>query len=162
MKVENATVNCAVKRCKVIARHLGGDIKVIDHLKFDSKLLTPCPFSNNLGVNWEKKIVYVSMVAAGSDIHGIIHEMGHVFASRKPPANSKEYDFFGWEYVVAISIGALFEWDKGSYNYYIDDSCLYTWGKLSVDKKDALIRERLEYAAKNKIVSKSFKPLSIR
>jgi len=159
-----AVVNDAAKRCKALARKLGGNVKVIDHLLINSEMVTSrCPFSNYLGVNWDKKIIYISDVARISDISGVIHEMGHVFASDKPPNRSEEFVFFGWEYAAAKSIGLLKLWSKGTKDYVIGRRFSgIAWGDLNSIDKSTVIKERLEFAVKNKMVSKDFKPLTIR
>ncbi len=159
----NPIVNDAARRCKTLARQLGGDVKVIDHLKFNSKLVPLiCPFSNNLGINWEKKIVYISKAATIFDVSGMIHEMGHVFACAKKPSLTKEYEFFGWEYATATKLGLLFIWNEGSENYALIEDGGKDWGDLSAEQKDSLIQERLSYAIKKRMVSKNFIPLTIR
>lgn len=163
-------VDDAAKRCKALAKTLGGNVKVIDHLLINSDMVTyDCPFSNYLGVNWNKKIIYISKIARISDISGMIHEMGHVFASDKPPNSSEEFVFFGWEYAAAKSVGLLKLWSKGTKDYVIPQEALSriaprgtTWGDLNSIVKSIVIKERLEFAVKNKMVSKDFKPLTIR
>jgi len=165
-----AKVNDAVKRCKALAQELGGNVKLIDHLLICDKLVTSrCPFSNHLGVNWNEKIVYVSNMADISDIGGMIHEMGHVFASNKPPDRSEEFMFFGWEYAAAKSIGLLKLWSKGTNNYVVGSDSLppghyvtTQWGDLNSFDKSFVIKDRLKLAIKNKMVAKDLYPLTIR
>lgn len=99
------------------------------------------PFTSNLGILWREKIIVYTGAHAWS---AILHEMGHVFASRKDPTHSEEYDFLGWEYAIARSVGPLSEWWAGNEDYGTSDG--ETFGSLSPAKKRALIRDRVAHS----------------
>jgi hypothetical protein len=149
------------------------------------KRFNEAPFSSAIGLFWKTKtVVYVpealldegpleSPRASGTSkaISVIIHEMGHVFACRKPPWDSNEYQFLGWEYAVAKLIGMSREdWYHSIWNYAIcqkgcSGSCNHRideFGMLLAAKRDEVIRQRLDAARKARIVDAKGRPLAIR
>lgn len=165
-KVGDLVVHEAVLRCRELAKQLGGRVIVVDHFRKAKPTEVSCPFSTSLSIDWDAKIVYVSEAAKREDVSGLIHEMGHVFASRQPSNQSKEWPFFGWEYCAALKLGLLYQWDHGNANYSISSSISSRyrgdWGDQTPDQKDEIIRDRITYAIKAKMVSKQWEPLSIR
>ncbi len=84
-----------------------------------SETISFCPFDSWCGIDYKQKaLVYVS--ARVSDIGVMIHETGHIFACKNEPYNSHEFDFFGWEYVMAQKLGAMAEWEKSTAAYGIN------------------------------------------
>ncbi len=66
------------------------------------------PFDGAIGLDWDGKVVYSSAHAKTDSPEtwcGLIHELGHAVASTHPPDDSPEFDFFGWEYIVAKKCG---------------------------------------------------------
>lgn len=118
------------------------------------------PFTSAHGVNWIRKIIYT--VRDREEVGSIIHEMGHVFADRKPPFNTNEWEWFGWEIAVARSIGAAREWSKHNANYNTGDENGGDWGHLSTKERRGVVRDRLLYAKKIGVVSPDNAPRSAR
>jgi hypothetical protein len=78
------------------------------------------PFTGGrLGVLWRKKeIIY----AGDEPWPGILHEMGHVFAAKRNPSLADEYNFLGWEHVMAHVVGDVKYWREHNANYGVTDS----------------------------------------
>lgn len=114
----------------------------------------------NHGLNWREKIIYA---ARGQEkVASIIHEMGHVFADRHPPDNSKcrEWRWFGWEMAVARRIGAWMTWSRYNARYRVSGG--EEWEELSARRRQAVIADRLAHAKKIGILSKAGEPRSLR
>ena len=83
----------------------GGSISMIDNNRTWSLLYRNCDFSesptspNSLGINFNKKILYIDS-RNNISIENLIHEMGHLFASKYSPNSNKcdETLFLGWEF----------------------------------------------------------------
>lgn len=113
-----------IDRLRALCQQWGGDlIEVSD----DEFLTLSCrddfydaPFgSAEFGTLWRQKRIYYTSKTAWPDL---VHEMGHVFASRRNPNACNEYDFLGWEYAVARFIGALTsDWRAGMADYQLMD-----------------------------------------
>jgi len=168
VKILDPYVNDVVVLCRKFAKQLGGDIVVVDKLtaRFSEANVFPCPFAySTMAVDWHEKTVIVAQDLKADNIYGLIHEMGHVFASNKTPNWAKEFDFFGWEYAVATKLGLLFQWSHGTKDYSIAvtaTKCSKEWGELDAVEQDRTIRERLAHAVKTKLITKQLQPRSIR
>lgn len=72
------------------------------------------PFDGQLGVDYEKKWIYMrdDYKVSYTFVSGVIHEMGHVFACKVPPGDViDEMDFLGWEMAMAINTSlSLLHW----------------------------------------------------
>jgi hypothetical protein len=64
------------------------------------------PGAAGMGIHWPSRRVFVRSTNVNQPVD-IIHEMGHVFASKHNPERSDadEQTFLGWEIQVARSIG---------------------------------------------------------
>jgi hypothetical protein len=103
-------------KLKEIAQGWGGNIIKLTKNRFDDYWnITSAPFSCYLGINYEARKIYYVGTPHPCDI---IHEMGHIFASKKPPEEAYEWDFFGWEYLLARKVGL-------SLNRFIESNLLY-------------------------------------
>lgn len=145
-----------------VVTSLGCNVKVV---KPQSQLLD-APFSSTFGVNYAKKIVYITETEDADSIGGFIHEAGHVLACANKPASSNEFDFLGWEIALAMHCDVLLEWFHGQRDYVVDanDYGLYTIKieTLSDDKLSELVEERLDYARSVCLIDNDDRPLSIR
>lgn len=101
------------------------------------------PFSAWLGVDHGHKTVYLTQDAEPGEV---IHEMGHVFASDRTPNFSEEYDFFGWEFVVAQKAGLVEEWIQSAGNYSVGGTQFAEFSELSIDEQSDLLEERVGHA----------------
>jgi len=118
-----------------------------------------------LGINFSKKIIVFNLntILWGN----LIHEMGHVFASKFRPLHSNEWSFFGWEYIVAKYIkGSINVWYEHNYDYVIDDTADdLTIKSATPYQRLEIIHERIKFALENKLARKKnnkITPLAIR
>ncbi len=141
-----------------LARQWGGDVVEVS---FDDPLwdkLDVSPFSAWLGVDYPNKRVYGTKEA---DLGEIIHEMGHVFASRRSTNFSEEYDFFGWEFAVAQKVGLVGEWLESSGNYSVGCTDFAEFEVLTPDQQSDLLEERVQYAVSIGLIVDG-EPVSVR
>lgn len=93
----------------------------------------------------------------------LIHELGHICAARKPPGNSAEFNFLGWEYAFARKVRLMQPWRISLEFFGIGGNSraptinTHDFPKSSWRK---LLNERLAYAKRHKLVSPEGNPLS--
>ncbi len=172
-----------------IARSWGGDVIVApDDLEFDhltgsssGSLFSnnykpgyyPSPFTSyNMGIFWARKRIIVAPEVKWPDL---IHELGHTFASKEHPDLSEEFDFLGWEYLLAKKIRAsISAWGKNHSDYglgktedlpiSINTKKYGHWtdyGTLSHRDKQRLLQNRIDCAREKGLV-RGNEPLTIR
>jgi hypothetical protein len=123
--------------------------------------ISEAPFTSNvLGVNYRKRIVYHSDNPEPGEL---IHEMGHIFASRKNTTWAEEFAFFGWEYRLAIHAGCVDNWLKntGRYNIRVAGR-LEEFGDLSEEDRQSVLRKRVAYGQRTGRIDSDGNPLSLR
>jgi hypothetical protein len=117
-----------------------------------------------LGFDWGNKVIYYESRA---DICALIHEMGHVFASKSPPGKifgEDEFDFFGWEYLLALKAGLStdeFINMNDAYQVTNSDGEDRRMGSLSKFEQIHLLEERVEYSKMNNLIIDG-EPIAIR
>lgn len=129
-----------------------------------------CPFQDGLGIDFSKKIVSCEKYQKINP-GAIIHEMGHVFASRKNPNSNNsspddEWGFFGWEWAVAKKVGLLFnDFAKSNRDYlvYMPNGFkkLSDFGSLSISTQSKVLKEAALLSIEKKLIVKG-QPVSIR
>lgn len=153
-----------VEKLRELCRQWGGDLVEITEAQYEALVregtdeFQPAPFTDkNLGVDYINKIVYY----ANKPWYSILHEMGHVFASREEPNRAtNEYDFFGWELAVVKLIGAnVDEWVRGNCDYVVTGDV--DLGSLSLDGV-AKILEEIEGLARDRGLTVDGRPVAIR
>jgi len=102
--------------------------------------LEEAPFSASpLGIVWKTKRLYYTKDALWPEV---IHELGHLLASKVPPRSSSEYEFFGWELALVHRIGAsLDHWLANNRLYGVNDG--RELGALSPIELHTMLAERL-------------------
>jgi hypothetical protein len=151
-------VDDALERLRALARGWGGDLQQIDlDSPLWSLLIRNAPFSKSLGVDHARKIVYFT---DGFEIGEVIHEMGHVFASNRPDF-SEEYDFFGWEFLVAVEVDLVEEWVEAAGNYSVGGPQYVEFGDMTREEQSDLLEERVQCAERIGLV-RDGKPVSVR
>lgn len=159
-----------------IAKRWGGEIRQVSEAEFAKvkarlRSFSEAPFSaQDLGVDWHRRrILYVDDPGWAA----IIHEMGHTFACDIHPTNSDEFEFLGWEFLMAQHIGAdLAEWVKQNKDYQVsaedfDPMCkgkgesFAQIGDLTKTQFDSMIQTRIE-VAKQIGLTRGNKPRAIR
>jgi len=117
------------------------------------------PFISAHAIDWTARIIYV--VKGRADVPAILHEMGHVFASRRSPWHSKEFSFFGWEYLLAKELGITRAWAKSNQGYSVgDDGTLYA--DLTPQQRKRVVQTQILKGIKLGIISKGHVPLTVR
>lgn len=110
------------------------------------------PFSSFCGIDWKAKKLYLTDEADPGDL---IHELAHLLATDKPLKKQEEFDFFGWEYILAKQLG-VYDWWLGTIqNYYVTPE--REFGELSQKEQRQVLRERKEYALKMGMINKDNK-----
>lgn len=109
--------------------------------------LNHAPFSQFFSVDYLRCKVYYDpdVFQYSSETAGIIHEMGHVFACHDSPLQSEEFDFLGWEWVLAREVGLLSEWCASMRNYSLNSQG-DDFGNISIDDQTELIESRVAHA----------------
>jgi hypothetical protein len=150
-------------RLKAMAREWGGEIQRVppppDRLSLPrSSDISLCPFDGGMAVDYSRgRVIYWdSQPRLGS----LIHEMGHVFAARKPPSEASEWRFFGWEYVVARRAGCAKEWIESNRDYVLGGGAR-EFGSLTTAQKRQKLASRIRFARRAGLV-KHGAPVSIR
>ena len=119
----------------------------------DSDDLYPCPFANELVVEWSTRTLWIEKedfdYANPASWGNVIHEFAHLVAADKEPNHTDEFEFFGWEVAVAMRLGVLKEWLQANSAYSVPGenvlvSCEI--GTLSPDDQRRVLHERLDYA----------------
>lgn len=117
----------------------------------------------NLGVNWPGKVIGIA--AGAIDWPAVIHEMGHVFASRLKPDRSAEWEFLGWEIVLARQYDLPF-YRRCNHDYGIEWSWngnhYPTIGDLSDSAWAAFCEEHIALAKGDGLINRHGKPVAIR
>jgi hypothetical protein len=160
-----------------ICRAFGGQLAIVsqsaydaifldesDHI-FGGNKLHDAPFTSAHGLHWGKKIIYA--VRGREEVGGIIHEMGHVFASCHHPEHScaecHEWDWFGWEIALARQIDATRTWSRNNVNYSTKSKYgIQLWGKLTPHKRRYIVDNRLALARERGILDENDHPRSVR
>jgi hypothetical protein len=141
-----------------LARSWGGDVLVVHFNDPVWDLLDHAPFSAWLGVDHRLKLVYLTKEA---NLGEVIHEMGHVFATDRSPNFSEEYDFFGWEFVVAQKVNLVDEWIQSAGNYSVGGTDFAEFEELTVDEQSDLLEERVAHARQLGLIVGE-EPVSVR
>lgn len=148
----------AVGRLRAACKRWGG---VLVHSKGAIDPEFVAPFTDLVGCNWDTWTVmyrrpshwqrYAFAIAA------IVHEMGHVFASKKPPGDQvDESAFLGWELAVSSKAGlSIDQWQTAQESYMLNDDRFDLLDSVALVKSLAPLLE-LPY------VSGTGEPLAIR
>lgn len=123
-------------------------------IDLDDDDLRLAPFARSMGMYPEYSTVFASELE--TDIVyvlcGLIHELGHlcVGACYMDPNEGQEYNFFGWEIVVAGAIGlSRDDFKRGNFAYAAEDDEV---GRMSARSREKLFKERVEFARTTGIV----------
>ncbi len=140
--------NAALDRLQELARSWGGNLVEVLHEDpvWECSSVDGAPFSGKLGLDHAAKKIYV---IEDAELGGIIHEMGHVFACNTPPYKSDEYDFFGWEFMVAVKLDLVAEWLQNTSDYAVGGDSIMDiddFGAMDIDSQSDLIEERVQHA----------------
>ena len=90
------------------------------------------------GLHYADKLVYV--VPDEASPNGLIHEMGHVFATRYLPDYVDELDTLGWEVCLARASGLYRQWSDANADYCLGGNEGYDWHVASAAYKARVVR----------------------
>lgn len=119
-----------LSKLKKLVYEFGGTIKIVpEHYRSMPGQIDWAPFRTKLylGVDWKNKTLFhigeFPSDPTTESLGDFIHEIGHVFACKVTPEKSNEFNFFGWEYLVALQAGMTHEdFCKRNRYYGIRDS----------------------------------------
>lgn len=119
------------------------------------------PFSaGDLGIRWAAKEVVFTRRLPLEPVE-VIHEMGHIFAAKAVPDEIKEFDFLGWEYMLALQVGiSQQDWVHDNQHYAVTDDG-DELGYMSEGEVSALLDERIRAATVAGLIREG-KPVAIR
>ena len=159
-----------------VCRDFGGRLAIVSQREFDrlferggardhgDEELCDSPFTSAHGLWWRRKIVYA--VEGREEIGSIIHEMGHVFAAPHHPSHAcsacREWDWFGWEVVIARQVDATRSWSRDNATYLTGRGGDKAWGQLSAKRRRAVVVDRLAQARKIGVLDADGVPRSVR
>ncbi len=148
-----------------LAESWGGYIETDNSTSwFFSRDISVAPFNSNVGLIWEEKGILYDKDRLPHPVTSLLHEMGHVFACRKPPKSADELDFLGWEFQLARQIGyPVSNWLRGNEDYVVLDGD--TVGDLlSTEREPELINllKGLVQSAENQNLLVKGVPVAIR
>lgn len=164
-----------IDRLRPFCRAWGGDLIEVTPFQFkrlfnyrltgefgeNAHSFEEAPAADFHGVVYELKHVYV--VPWYATANGLIHEMGHVFASELPPDDCDEMSFLGWEAVLALTVGAYRDWSRLNDSYGLGGvGGLDEWGTASAKGKAQVLRECIEVGACAGIITPDWKPRPLR
>jgi len=156
--------------CRTALR-LGGHIVMVngqESLGFlGNRGSSGAPFSRDLAIYWKKKIIVHTPQI--TNLAGLIHEMGHVFACKYPPGSDRcnEVDFLGWEYSLATTLGCKSDWIRDMKDYLVDGDTegLYPsdcFGNLTNKQRASLLAVKVALAQAAGSLTKDGRVRSIR
>lgn len=99
-----------------------------------------CPFNVSLALRFPDTLVLDPEYNLDSETIGeSIHELGHLICARN--TSSAEFDFLGWEFVVAAKFDLLEEWLEGMEDYSLGGSWP-DFAALTPEEASDLLEER--------------------
>ncbi len=151
-----------------LARRLGGKIVpalpegTLRDMSHDAPL---APFGQHIALDWKRRTIYHASEQV--TLWGLIHEMGHCFASDAAPDDPycEEWKFLGWEIATARRAGCIGVWRAGMKDYMVvpDNGQEYhDFGRLTRGAQNRVMHNALKLARECRLISKSDIPLSCR
>lgn len=130
---------------------------------FTRRAWSEAPFTYEHAVNYRRGIILASDEHASPS--AIIHEMGHVFVSLKPPRNSDEVTWFGWEMLLAKKLGFYELWFKDNQHYSLDNpetNSVDDFGWLEPREQQAAMKQCIALGKKIGCITPRLKPIPLR
>jgi hypothetical protein len=134
------------ERIRIFARQHRADVIPVHLTDLATRTLgtgvSYAPFNHNLALHWRKRLVYVAAERLNRPytVGGIIHELGHILASRDSPSLSREIVFAGWEHQVSIITDCRHAWLKNMETY---ETTHGSFTSLSQGEKRAWYRDMI-------------------
>lgn len=123
------------------------------------------PFSEHAGIDWNRKCLAISKDVL---FETVVHELGHLVASKREPRSSEDFDFLGWEFAVyrkcapVLGISGLElirAWQEVS-EYAVGENKYAS--NLTNRELYELVRERFLVAREGGLLGPNLEPLSLR
>ena len=115
------------------------------------------PFTSGLAINWARLIIVADPETPWPHI---LHEAGHLMATRDHPRECKEFEFLAWEYMAARKLRLpMAQWWEGNHDYGVEGQDL---GDLPIGQRRKLMRELLAVAKKRSLLDEHGSPLMLR
>lgn len=159
-----------------MAKRWGGEVVVETTRRFDPMHpylildrvdVSTAPFDSYYAINWHERRVLIDPVVAGRvSIPSVIHEMGHVFASRRSPNNLRcdETSWLGWEYLIAKRVGCIMADWHGWHDGYGLGSLYdgYDYGALSKREQQEAITYAIAAGKHHGNITADGRPRAVR
>jgi hypothetical protein len=158
----------ALSRLRRLIEPWGGSIQVVYSMPENDDDWYPAPFAefcrqDTLGLWWTRKRIVMCSPMSLHYVGDVIHECAHLFATTKRPDESSEWDFLGWEMVVAERVGLpMPSWRQAHYNYFVDLDTSRTIVEYTDKELRHLYEDRVMYAWLTGIIDEKGRPLSVR
>lgn len=142
--LKTPSLTAPLLKLRDVARQLGADIRVDVEKEGDS----PCPFDSALSLRFASTEIILNARWCGiqaledETVGSIIHELGHLLVARN--TFSPEFEFLGWEFLLAEYCGLLGPWYLHMQNYGVP--FFQEFGSLSPDQQSELLEERVYHA----------------
>lgn len=170
----------ALGRLRRLVAPWGGALRVVREPEFRELRyqagFSRAPFFDGLGVHHRRREVVLVSPVSRLKVAEVIHEMGHTFATRLDPAVREdadrlyEFDFLGWEMVVAQRVGLPWPaWREGHRDYGLwgmDESVQDLWacevGQCTDQQIQVLFRDRVLRARALGLLDERDRPRLVR
>lgn len=141
-------------RLLMLARRRGACVEIIPDDAFEHRRLALCLVlfvMADVGIDLRRRSVVMGESSLATLNPGVlVHELGHLHATRRPLLNAHETEWLGWELAVAREAGVYRSWIVEQSDYGLeDDRCL---GDLAPDELRAEWRDRTAAAKRRGIV----------
>ena len=150
------------ERLRAICEGWGGRLIELPEEEYrQDQQIQEAPFSaGDLGIRWAAKEIVFTRRLPLEPVE-IIHEMGHVFAATGRPDEIQEFDFLGWEYVLALEVGiSRRDWVHENQHYAVTDDG-DELGYMGYGEVTTLLDERIRVATAAGLIREG-KPVAIR
>jgi len=118
-------------------------------------------YSTDRSIDWKHKVVYYDPDTVLA--YALIHEVAHVFASRRPPDETDDAGLIGWEYALARRMRVVEDWSATLIRADIRPAeVVRVWGAHLLEKRTrSALTTAWNQAAHSGLIENG-KPVSVR
>lgn len=142
----NNSAHSLAQKLRPFAKKHGAFIKCIKEIDEKHK----SPFEYCVGIDRASRTVLYTRDLKQAT--AILHELGHVLFDNPDGfgnSNVHEYEWLGWEFVVASQLGVAQAWRLDNSNYVVGEGNITPeFGELSFEEQNKLLEERINTAYK--------------